>query len=36
MYVHGKMITVETIPGRQERGIKENGDKFKYSMFDIL
>jgi hypothetical protein len=35
MYVNGKMILVETIPGVVERGIKENGGggEFKY---DIL
>jgi hypothetical protein len=37
MYVNGKMIPVETIPG-MDGGIKENGggDEFKYDIFDIL
>jgi hypothetical protein len=33
-----KRIPVETIPGRVEKGIKENGGvgEFKYDIFDIL
>jgi hypothetical protein len=35
MYVNGKMIPAETIPGMGEKGLKENGGggEFKY---DIL
>jgi hypothetical protein len=35
---NGKMRPVETIPGMQERGIKENGGggKFNYDIFDLL
>jgi hypothetical protein len=38
MFVNGKMIPVETIPGMRGDGIKENGGggKFKYNIFDIL
>jgi hypothetical protein len=38
MFVNGKMIPVETIPGMEGRGIKENngGSEFKYDIFDIL
>jgi hypothetical protein len=38
MYLNGKMIPVETIPGIRGRRIKENGEggKFKYGVFDIL
>jgi hypothetical protein len=39
MYVNGKMITVETIPGMRGARIKEKntrGGEFKYDMFDIL
>jgi hypothetical protein len=38
MYVNGKMIPVETIPGRGEEGIKENGggNVFKYDIVHIL
>jgi hypothetical protein len=37
MYVNGKMIPVETIPG-MVTGIKENdgGGEFKCDIFDIL
>jgi hypothetical protein len=37
MYVNGKMISVETIPG-MGGGIKENGggSEFKYYIFGIL
>jgi hypothetical protein len=36
MYVNGKMISVETIPGMGgEREIKEKGE-FKYDKFDTL
>jgi hypothetical protein len=33
-----KMISVETIPGMGEKGMKENGGggEFKYDIFDIL
>jgi hypothetical protein len=36
MYVNGKVIPVEAIPGRG--GIKENGGggEFKYDLFDTL
>jgi hypothetical protein len=32
------MISVETIPGMGEKGMKENGGggEFKYDIFDIL
>jgi hypothetical protein len=32
------MLSVETIPGLGEEGMKENGGrgKFKYNVFDIL
>jgi hypothetical protein len=32
------MITVETIPGMEERGLKDNdgGGKFSYDIFDML
>jgi hypothetical protein len=38
MYINGKMIPVETVPGMGRREIKENGegDEFKYDIFDIL
>jgi hypothetical protein len=39
MYVNGKTIPVETIPGMGGMGrIKENGGRgeFKYDIFDIL
>jgi hypothetical protein len=38
MYVNGKMISVETIPGMGGEGVKEKGrgDEFKYDVFDIL
>jgi hypothetical protein len=38
MYVNGKMIPVETIPGMVGGGIKENegGIEFKYDVFDIF
>jgi hypothetical protein len=38
MYVNGKMIPLETIPGMGRRGIKERGGRgeFKYDIFDIL
>jgi hypothetical protein len=37
MYVNGKMILVETIPGTEGEGKKENGggSEFKYDIFDI-
>jgi hypothetical protein len=37
MCVHGKMMPVETIPGKGE-GIKENGGEhaFKYDTFEYL
>jgi hypothetical protein len=37
MYVNGKIILFETIPGIGE-GVKENevGGEFKYDIFDIL
>jgi hypothetical protein len=36
MYVNGKMIPVETIPGMGEGEIKENDGEgeFKYDIFD--
>jgi hypothetical protein len=38
MFVNGKMIPVETIPGIRGGDIKENGGggEFKYDIFDIL
>jgi hypothetical protein len=39
MYVNGKMIPIETIPGMGgQKVIKENdgGGEFKYYIFDIL
>jgi hypothetical protein len=38
MYVNGKMIPVETIPGIGGGEIKEHdaGGKFKHDVFDIL
>jgi hypothetical protein len=38
LYVNGKMIPIETIPGMGERRIKENGGwgEFKYDIFDTL
>jgi hypothetical protein len=36
MYVSGKMISVETIPGIGEMKENYGGDGFKYNMFDIL
>jgi hypothetical protein len=38
MYVNGKMISVETIPGMGKGEMKENsgGCEFKYYIFDIL
>jgi hypothetical protein len=38
MYVNGKMIPVENIPGMGAEEIKENGGKgeFKYDIFDIF
>jgi hypothetical protein len=38
MYVNGKMRPVETIPGMEGEGIKENdgGGEFNYDIFDIL
>jgi hypothetical protein len=38
MYVNGKMISVETIPGMGAGGMKENGGKgeLKYDIFDIV
>jgi hypothetical protein len=39
MYINGKMMLVETIPGIREReGDKENNGagEFKYDIFDIL
>jgi hypothetical protein len=38
MYVNGKMIPIETIPGMGGGGITENGGRseFKYNIFDIL
>jgi hypothetical protein len=37
MYVNGKMISVETIPGMGEGGMKENGGRgeFMSDIFDI-
>jgi hypothetical protein len=38
MYISEKMISVETIPGVGEGGMKENGrgGEFKYDTFDTL
>jgi hypothetical protein len=38
VYVNGKMIPVETVPGMGGGGIKENGrgGEFKYDISDIL
>jgi hypothetical protein len=38
MYVNGKMRPVETVPGMEGGGIKENdgGGEFNYDIFDIL
>jgi hypothetical protein len=38
MYVNAKLIPVETIPGMGGGRIKEGeeGDEFKYDIFDIL
>jgi hypothetical protein len=38
MYVNGKIIPVETIPGIGGRRIKENdvGGEFKHNIYDIL
>jgi hypothetical protein len=38
MYVNGKMIPVETVPGIGGRGKKENGGgtELEYDIFDIL
>jgi hypothetical protein len=38
MYVNGKVIPVETIPGMVGGGIKESGGggEFKYNIFDTL
>jgi hypothetical protein len=38
MYVNGKMIPVETTPGMEGRGLKENGGrgKFNCDIFHIL
>jgi hypothetical protein len=38
MYVNGKMISVETIPGGGRRGVKESGGRgeFKHDIFDLL
>jgi hypothetical protein len=38
MYVNGKMIPVETIPGMGGSGVKENDEvsESKYYRFDIL
>jgi hypothetical protein len=37
MYVNGKVILIETIPGMGGGGIKEKGggSEFKYDIFDI-
>jgi hypothetical protein len=35
MYVNGKMIPVETIPGMGE-GESSGGGEFKYDIFDAL
>jgi hypothetical protein len=38
IYVSGKMLHVENVPGMGEVGIKEKGGggEFKYDIFDIL
>jgi hypothetical protein len=38
MYVNGKIISVETIPGMRKGRMKENGggSEFKHYIFDIL
>jgi hypothetical protein len=38
MYIDGKRIPVETIPGMRGWGIKENGGggEFKYDLFDTF
>jgi hypothetical protein len=37
MYVNGKMISVETIPGMGTGRMKENDrSEFKHDIFDIL
>jgi hypothetical protein len=38
MYINGKKIPVDTIPGMWGRVLKENdgGDEFNYDIFDIL
>jgi uncharacterized protein with ACT and thioredoxin-like domain len=38
MYVNGKMISVETIPGMGGEELKEigRGGEFKYDIFDVL
>jgi hypothetical protein len=38
MYVHGKTIPVDTIPGIGREEFRENGggSEFKYDIFDIL
>jgi hypothetical protein len=37
MYVNGKMMSVETVPGRGRRDKKNcGGGEFKYDVFDIL
>jgi hypothetical protein len=38
MYVNGKIIPIETIPGMGAGGMKKNGGggKLKYNIFNIL
>jgi hypothetical protein len=38
MYIKGKLRPVETVPGMEGGGIKENGggNEFKHDIFDIL
>jgi hypothetical protein len=38
MYIDGKMIPIEAIPGMDGGGIKDNdeGGEFNYGLFDIL
>jgi hypothetical protein len=38
MYINGKMISVEAVPGMGGGGLKEDGGRgeFKYDIFDIL
>jgi hypothetical protein len=38
MYLNGKMRPVETIPGKREGKIQENGggNEFMYDIFDVL